>query len=262
MKLARVITTGGQTVSVAEKDGKLYRVEGNILDAPHITDEVVDAKEWLSPIDSEAIICIGANYKAHAEESGKDVPEYPIVFMKNLSAAIGHEQPIKIPKVCEDEVDYEAELVVVIGKTCLNATKANALDYVLGYTCANDVSARIWQAVKGGSQWVRGKAFDTFAPMGPFIITSDEIPDPNTLRIQGRYNGETVQDSNTDDMIFDVPTLIEFLSQDTTLLPGTVILTGTPEGVGWARSPKLLLKSGVVYEVEIEKVGTLKNQVA
>ncbi|MCA9438751.1 MAG: fumarylacetoacetate hydrolase family protein, partial [Candidatus Omnitrophica bacterium] len=128
MKFARVISAAGETVSVAEKDGKLYKVEGNILDAPHVTDQEVEAKEWLAPIDPRAIICIGANYKAHAEESGKDVPEYPIVFMKNPNAAIGHEQQIKIPKVCDDEVDYEAELVVVIGKPCLNATKANALD--------------------------------------------------------------------------------------------------------------------------------------
>ncbi len=262
MRIARVLNEKGAVVTVAEQDGNLMRIEGNILDAPHISNEKVNAKEWLPPVDPTVIMCIGANYKAHAEESGAEVPKYPILFMKNLGAAIGHEQPIKIPKVCEDEVDYEAELVIVIGKTCLNATQENALDHVLGYTCANDVSARIWQAVKGGSQWVRGKAFDTFAPMGPFLVTSDEIPDPNSLRIQGRYNGETVQDSNTDDMIFDVKTLIEFCSQDTTLLPGTVILTGTPEGVGWAREPKLLLKSGVEYEVEIEKIGTLRNKVA
>lgn len=262
MRIARVINQKGETVTVAEQAGKLLRIEGNVFDAPHITAEEVQAKEWLSPIEPAAILCIGANYMAHAKESGKEAPEYPILFMKNPSAAMGHEQPIRIPKVCEDEVDYEAELVVVIGKTCLNATKENALDFVLGYTCANDVSARIWQAVKGGSQWVRGKGFDTFAPMGPVLVTPDEIPDPNSLRIQGRYNGQTVQDSNTDDMIFDVKTLIEFLSQDTTLLPGTVILTGTPEGVGWARDPKLLLKSGVVYEVEIDKIGILRNKVA
>jgi len=262
MRIARVITQKGETFSVAAQEGKLFRIEGNVYDAPHITDEEVQAKQWLPPVDPTVLMCIGANYMAHAKESGKEAPEYPILFMKNLKAAIGHEQPIRIPKVCEDEVDYEAELAVVIGKTCLNATKENALDHVLGYTCANDVSARVWQSQKGGSQWVRGKGFDTFAPLGPFLVTTDEIPDPNTLRIQGRYNGETVQDSNTDDMIFDVRTLIEFLSQGTTLLPGTIILTGTPEGVGWARDPRLLLKSGVVYEVEIEKIGILKNQVA
>lgn len=260
MRVARIITPSGQTVAAAEQDGKLFRIEGNIFDAPHITNQEVQVQRWLPPVDPAAILCIGANYMAHARESGKDAPEYPILFMKNPSAAAGHEDKIRIPKVCDDEVDYEAELVVVIGKTCLNATKANALDHVLGYTCANDVSARIWQADKGGSQWVRGKGFDTFAPMGPVMVTADEIPNPNALRIQGRYNGETVQDSNTSDMIFDVPTLIEFLSQDTTLLPGTVILTGTPEGVGWARKPKLLLKPGVVFEVEIEKIGALRNE--
>lgn len=159
MRVARIITPSGQTVAAAEQDGKLFRIEGNIFDAPHITNQEVQVQRWLPPVDPAAILCIGANYMAHARESGKDAPEYPILFMKNPSAAAGHEDKIRIPKVCDDEVDYEAELVVVIGKTCLNATKANALDHVLGYTCANDVSARIWQADKGGSQWVRGKGF-------------------------------------------------------------------------------------------------------
>jgi 2-keto-4-pentenoate hydratase/2-oxohepta-3-ene-1,7-dioic acid hydratase in catechol pathway len=159
------------------------------------------------------------------------------------------------------EVDYECELAVVIGKACKNVSKANALDYVLGYTCANDVSARDWQLKFGGGQWCRGKTFDTFAPLGPCLVLKDEIPDPNKLRIQTVLNGSVMQDWNTDDMIFDVPALIEFLSGDTTLLPGTVILTGTPHGIGAARKPPIFLKDGDVVTIEIEKIGSLTNPV-
>jgi 2-keto-4-pentenoate hydratase/2-oxohepta-3-ene-1,7-dioic acid hydratase in catechol pathway len=159
------------------------------------------------------------------------------------------------------EVDYECELAVVIGKACKNVSKANALDYVLGYTCANDVSARDWQLKFGGGQWCRGKTFDTFAPLGPCLVLKDEIPDPNKLRIQTVLNGSVMQDWNTDDMIFDVPALIEFLSGDTTLLPGTVILTGTPHGIGAARKPPVFLKDGDVVTIEIEKIGSLTNPV-
>ena len=158
-------------------------------------------------------------------------------------------------------MDYEAELAVVIGKPARNVSKKDALDYVLGYMCSNDVSARIWQSKRGGSQWCRGKGFDTFAPLGPVLVTRDEVPDPNALAITSSLNGETMQSSNTKDMIFDVPTLISFLSEDTTLLPGTVILTGTPEGVGWARNPKVLLKPGDTIAVEIEGLGRLENPV-
>ena len=159
-------------------------------------------------------------------------------------------------------VDYECELAVVIGRPCKNVSRANALDYVLGYTCANDVSARDWQVKRGGGQWCRGKFFDTFAPLGPCLVTRDEIPNPNTLRLRTILNGETVQDWNTSDMIFDVPTLIEFLSGSTTLLPGTVILTGTPHGVGMAGKPPRWLKAGDEVTIEIEKIGALTNPVA
>jgi 2-keto-4-pentenoate hydratase/2-oxohepta-3-ene-1,7-dioic acid hydratase in catechol pathway len=158
-------------------------------------------------------------------------------------------------------VDYECELAVVIGRACKNVSKANALDYVLGYTCCNDVSARDWQLKRGGGQWCRGKTFDTFSPMGPCLVTCDEIPDPQTLSIRTVLNGEVMQDWRTDDMIFDVATLIEFLSGSTTLLPGTVILTGTPQGVGMARKPPRWLNAGDVVSVEIEKIGTLTNPV-
>jgi 2-keto-4-pentenoate hydratase/2-oxohepta-3-ene-1,7-dioic acid hydratase in catechol pathway len=158
-------------------------------------------------------------------------------------------------------VDYECELAVVIGKLCKNVSKAEALKYVLGYTCANDVSARDWQLKWGGGQWCRGKSFDTFCPLGPCLVTSEDIPNPNSLGIKTYLNGTIMQDWNTNDMIFDVPTLIEFLSGSTTLQPGTVILTGTPHGVGAARQPPVFLQPGDTVTIEIEKIGALTNPV-
>lgn len=158
-------------------------------------------------------------------------------------------------------MDYECELAVVIGRACKNVNRAEALDYVLGYTCCNDVSARDWQLKRGGGQWSRGKTFDTFSPLGPVIVTRDEIPDPNTLKIRTVLNGQVMQDWNTNDMIFTVPALIEFLSGSTTLLPGTIILTGTPHGVGMAQKPPRWLKPGDTVNVEIEKIGVLTNPV-
>ena len=163
--------------------------------------------------------------------------------------------------MASDQVDYECELAVIIGRTAKNVSKVEALDYVFGYTCANDVSARDWQIQKGGSQWTRGKTFDTFCPIGPCIVTADEIPNPNALAIRTILNGEVVQDWNTSDMIFDVPTLIEFLSGSTTLLPGTVILTGTPHGVGMAAKPPRWLKPGDRVVIEIDGIGELSNPV-
>ena len=160
-----------------------------------------------------------------------------------------------------EQVDYECELAVVIRRTCKNVPRASALDYVLGYTCANDVSARDWQKDGGGGQWCRGKTFDTFCPLGPWLVTADEIPNPNALRIKTVLNGQTMQDWGTDDMIFDVPRLIEFLSGSTTLLPGTVILTGTPHGVGMARNPPVWLKAGDQITIEIDAIGALANPV-
>jgi 2-keto-4-pentenoate hydratase/2-oxohepta-3-ene-1,7-dioic acid hydratase in catechol pathway len=170
--------------------------------------------------------------------------------------------PVMLPRRLKSEqVDYECELAVVIGKRAKNVSREQALEYVLGYTCGNDISARDWQKDFGGSQWCRGKTFDTFCPLGPCLVTTDEIPNPNALAIRTVLNGEVMQDWNTDDMIFDVPTLIEFLSGSTTLLPGTVILTGTPHGVGMARKPPVWLKNGDLLRVEIEMIGTLENPV-
>jgi 2-keto-4-pentenoate hydratase/2-oxohepta-3-ene-1,7-dioic acid hydratase in catechol pathway len=182
--------------------------------------------------------------------------------MKQPSAVQHPGAPILLPRALRsDEVDYEAELAVVIGKECRNATRASALDHVLGYTCANDVSARDWQKQGGGGQWCRGKTFDTFAPLGPCLVTRPDIPDPNALGIKCIVSGEVMQDWSTRDMIFDVPALIEFLSGSTTLMPGTVILTGTPHGVGMARKPPRWLRPGDTVTVEIERIGALTNPV-
>lgn len=190
-------------------------------------------------------------------------PEFPVLFAKGLNTLQHPGDPILIPTALPShEVDYECELAVVIGRAGKNVKRAQALDHVLGYTCANDVSARDWQLKKGGGQWTRGKFFDTFCPLGPCLVTPDEIPDPNALRIRTVLNGDTVQDWNTQDMIFDVPALIEFLSASTTLLPGTVILTGTPHGVGMAAKPPRWLRPGDRVTIEIERIGQLTNPVA
>jgi 2-keto-4-pentenoate hydratase/2-oxohepta-3-ene-1,7-dioic acid hydratase in catechol pathway len=253
---------GSLQYAALQPDGTARRVEGNLFGTHRVTDEVVSPGKVLAPIQPTAVFCIGLNYKQHAEESNAPIPQYPVLFMKSPGAVQNPGDAIILPRHLQsDEVDYECELAVVIGKSCKNVSRANALDYVLGFTCANDVSARDWQIKRGGSQWCRGKTFDTFAPLGPCLVLKDEIPDPNALRIQTILNGQTMQDSNTSDMIFDVPTLIEFLSGSTTLLPGTVILTGTPQGVGAARKPPVFLQPGDTVTVEIEKIGALTNPV-
>ncbi len=204
------------------------------------------------------LICIGLNYRDHAAESNMPLPEKPVIFSKFGTSVIGPEEPVVLPPT-SSQVDYEAELAVVIGRRAKNVSRENALDYVLGYTIINDVSARDFQFSDG--QWQRGKSCDTFAPMGESIVTKDEIPDPHTLSIKLRLNGKTMQDSNTDQLIFGVPALIAFLSETITLEPGDVIATGTPPGVGFARKPPVFLKHGDVMEVEIEKVGTLRSAI-
>jgi len=262
MKIIRYKDSSEKIHYGEERNGAAYRLEGDLFGGLSPTEERVEVSELLAPVDPEIILCIGLNYKRHAEETGASLPKYPVLFIKGRNALQHPGKPVEIPKaLSSDEVDYECELAVVIGKTCKNATKEKALDYVLGYTCANDISARDWQKKKGGGQWCRGKTFDTFAPMGPRLVTADEIGDPNTLKISTTLNGETVQDWNTDDMIFSVPEIIAFLSGSTTLLPGTVILTGTPHGVGAARKPPLWLKSGDEISVEIEKIGRLTNPI-
>jgi len=263
VKIGRIIDTEENVTWVAQQDdGSLLRVVTVGEDTPpEVTEEVVEVRRWLPPVEPRAILCIGLNYRQHAAESDAPLPEWPVLFMKNPAAAIGHAQPIIKPAVCEDELDYECELAVVIGKACKDVSADGALAHVLGYTVANDVSARIWQQQKGGGQWVRGKSFDTFAPMGPVLVTPDQCPDTGDLALRTLVNGEVMQDSTTADMVFDVPTLVSFLSQDTTLLPGTVILTGTPGGVGWARDPKTTLNPGDTVSVEIDGIGRLTNPV-
>ncbi len=237
-------------------------IEGDIFDGFRDSSQVAKVKKLLAPVAPVDIICIGLNYAKHAAEGNLPEPKHPVVFAKSTAVVQHPGDPIILPrKLRSDEVDFECELAVVIGKECKNASKSNALDHVLGYTCANDVSARDWQGKWGGGQWCRGKTFDTFAPLGPCLVTTDDIPNPNQLRIKTVLNGETMQDWTTEDMIFDVPTLIEFLSGSTTLLPGTVILTGTPHGIGATRNPPIFLKPGDVVTIEVDEIGSLTNPV-
>jgi 2-keto-4-pentenoate hydratase/2-oxohepta-3-ene-1,7-dioic acid hydratase in catechol pathway len=262
MRIARLqLPAGSTTYARYHDDGTFTALEGSLFSAMSDSGIRVEGK-LLAPVDPRAILCIGLNYRKHAEETKAQIPQNPVLFMKSPGAVQNPEDPILLPRTLRsDSVDYECELAVVIGKAARNVKRENATEYILGYTCANDVSARDWQKEGGGGQWCRGKTFDTFCPLGPVLVTPDELPNPNALRIATRINGETMQDWNTNDMIFDIPTLIEFLSASTTLLPGTVIITGTPHGVGMAREPKRWLQPGEVVEVEIEGIGILRNPV-
>lgn len=224
--------------------------------------ERVKIVKLLAPFEPRAILCIGQNYHEHAREMGAPIPERPVLFMKNLGAVSHPHDPIVIPRCSrEPEVDYEGELAVVIGRPARDVPVARALDHVLGYTVGNDVSARWWQKKGAGGQWVRGKSFDTFCPLGPVIVSPDELTDPQSLRLTTTLNGEVVQDASTADMIFSVAELIAELSRDTTLLTGTVILTGTPSGVGAGRDPQVFLKPGDTVTCAIESIGALTNSV-
>lgn len=245
-----------------QPDGSALVIEGDLYGEFQVSDQQAEVKKILAPIQPAAILAIGLNYQFHAEETKAPIPQYPILFMKSPGSIQHPDDPIELPRqLRSNKVDYECELAVVIGKEAKNVHREEALSYVLGYTCANDVSARDWQKHAGGGQWCRGKTFDTFCPLGPHLVTSDEIPDPNNLAIKTILNGQIMQDWTTRDMIFDVPALIEFLSGSTTLLPGTVILTGTPQGVGMARIPPVWLKNGDTVTIEIEGIGRLTNPV-
>jgi 2-keto-4-pentenoate hydratase/2-oxohepta-3-ene-1,7-dioic acid hydratase in catechol pathway len=204
------------------------------------------------------IICIGLNYRDHAEESKMAVPESPITFSKYVTCVTHPAAPVYLPRTSE-KVDYEAELAVVVGRRAKHVTRERAFHHVLGYTNFNDVSARDFQFADG--QWQRGKSCDTFAPMGPAIVTTDEVADPHRLGIKLRLNGETMQNSTTEQLIFGVDRLIAFLSETVTLEPGDIIATGTPPGVGFARKPPVFLKPGDLMEVEVEGLGVLSNPV-
>jgi len=263
MKLVRY-TDSEEVLGYAalSENAQYYKVNRNEKGELEVSEEKADVALILAPVVPPAIYCVGINYASHAKETGSKRGDYPVIFMKAPTAVNSPELPIVLPRYLNsDKVDYEGELAVVIGKPCKNVTPEQALAYVLGYTIANDVSARDWQKEKGGGQFCRGKTFDTFCPLGPVLVSVDEIENPNDLAIETRVNGELRQAGNTVDMIYDVPTIIAFLSGSNTLLPGTVILTGTPEGVGAAMDPPRFLKVGDQIEVTIEGIGTLANPV-
>ena len=260
MKIARILTDTGPKWASATDGGFLAIEWSNGM--PIQTNRAIAPGPLLAPVEPPMIIAIGLNYRHHAAESGAKEPAYPIVFYKGTNSLIGPEAPIVLPRhLRSDKVDYECELGFVIGRDAKNVSAKDAMDYVLGFTAANDVSARDWQIERGGSQWSRGKSFDSFCPVGPVLVTAHDLPDFANLRISTRVNGETLQDWSTSDLIFDVPALIEFLSGSTTIPARTLVLTGTPHGVGMARKPTVWLNPGDVVEVEIDKIGVLRNPV-
>jgi len=261
----------GQVKYGHEQDDQVFLLDlcdGDIYGRRNQTEIPVEVVKRLAPVAATQIICIGLNYRRHAEEAGAKVPEYPVMFTKGINTLQNTGDPIEIPTTAgSDEVDYECELAVVIGRgpqgqRCKNVSRNTALEYVAGYTAANDVSARDWQLKRGSGQWCRGKYFDTFCPLGPVLISPDEIPNPQALAIRTLLNGQPVQDWTTSDMIYPVAELIEFLSASCTLPAGTVILTGTPHGVGMSIKPlPRFLRPGDCVRVEIERIGVLENPV-
>jgi 2-keto-4-pentenoate hydratase/2-oxohepta-3-ene-1,7-dioic acid hydratase in catechol pathway len=207
------------------------------------------------------IICVGQNYPEHNQETAFVPPDEPPIFSKFASSIIGPGQDVQLPAVAPRRVDYEAELAVVIGRPGRLISAADAMDYVGGYTVANDISARDWQVRKPAGQWLLGKSFDTFLPLGPWIVTPDEIANPQELQVTCRVSGELLQDDSTASMIFSIPSLIAYVSQVFTLSPGDLILTGTPGGVGMSRKPPRWLVEGDVVETRVEGVGTLVNPI-
>ena len=223
-----------------------------------------DVRLLLAPLaDAKTVRCLGLNYEQHAKESNMPIPKYPVLFYKPVTSLAGPFDPIPVPAPAQETpgLDYECELVAVIGRRAHNVSEDEALDYILGYAAGNDVSHREWQLKRGGGQWALGKGFDGWAPFGPGIVSRDLIKNPQNLRIGTKVNGKVVQESNTKDMIFGVKKTVAFLSRGTTLLPGDVIFTGTPQGVGAGRDPPLWLKDGDVVEVNLEGVGSCTNKV-
>ena len=267
MRLIRHLTSAGPAYAALRPDGSALPLSGDPLVsgtaglAP--AGAPIPPGKLLCPVLAPNIIGIGLNYRSHAEEVGRPLPQFPMVFVKTTNALQHPGDPILLPRSqnASAEVDYEGELAVVIGRAAKNVSRERALDHVLGYTIANDVSARDWQFKWGGGQFCQGKGFDTFCPLGPLLVSADEIPDPGRLAIRTRVNGELRQQSTTADLIFDIPALIAFLSASKTLLPGTVILTGTPAGVGTAFNPPRFLQPGDIVSIEIENIGTLTNPV-
>jgi len=264
MKLIRFVAEDNNSyfgVVDTQEDKTARIIQGDTFDSVSVTDDRKTIVTYLPPVMPPNIIGIGLNYAEHAEETGIQRPEIPVMFLKGTNTVNGHLAPIVLPQAGPDEVDFEGELAVVIGKAARNVSPDDAMSCILGYCCANDVSARDWQIRKQKQQWARGKSFDTFCPIGPFLVTRDEIPEPGKLAIRTEVNGTVYQESDTSGMIFDIPALVSHLSQSMTLLPGTVILTGTPEGVGFTRQPPVFLKDGDRVTVTIEGIGTLSNPV-
>ena len=210
------------------------------------------------PVASRKIVAVGLNYKDHAIEAGLKIPSVPLCFAKFTSSLSGPFDPIQLPAE-DSQVDFEGELGVIIGQKARRVAESDAMGHVAGYVVFNDVSARRWQFDDG--QWTRGKSCDTFAPNGPFLVTADEVPDPGALRITTRLNGEIMQDSNTNQLIFNIPKIVSYFSHSFTLDPGDLIATGTPAGVGFSRKPPVYLNDGDVVEVEIERIGRISNRV-
>lgn len=259
MKLARIQTQDGRRLYASvEADG--YRLSEDCMFGEFaLTDEVVSLHKakLLAPVDPPQIVAIGLNYRRHAQEAAMTLPDAPLVFIKTTNCVVGPGEPVLLPKMAPNEVDYEAELCIVIGKQAKNVPEDRVDEYILGYTCGNDVSARDCQ-LRLDKQWARGKCFDTFAPLGPWIATGLQGDD---LDIRLTLNGTVVQDSNTSDMVFSCRQLVSYVSQCMTLYPGSIIMTGTPQGVGMGRKPPLWLQDGDTMTVEIEGIGSLTNPV-
>ena len=253
------IRYNGQITHAEITDGKAKLIDGDIWGEWKVSGRtaVLNEVELLAPVEPRQVVAIGLNYHQHAKECNMDIPAEPLLFLKGVNTVTGPDTPVILPAMAPDEVDYEAELVVVIGKKAKNIKEAEADNYILGYTCGNDVSARDCQ-LKKDSQWARGKSFDTFAPIGPWIVTDI---DADNLNISLTINGEVMQSSNTSDLIFSCRELVSFLSKCMTLYPGSIIMTGTPSGVGMGRDPQVYLKEGDEVTVEIEGIGTLTNTV-
>ncbi|KAH3667110.1 hypothetical protein WICMUC_005457 [Wickerhamomyces mucosus] len=252
--------------SDARSSTEAYKITGDIFSNYSITSEKLPIKKLLSPLDSNrvgTVRMIGMNYRKHAEEINLPIPKWPCLFYKPSTALHHPNDDVIVPKIAQIDgakIDYEAELVVVIGKQAKDVSEGNALDYVLGYTTGNDLSQRTWQVERGSTQFSLGKMFDTWAPIGPAIVSPSLIPDPNNLHISSKVNDEIRQDSNTLDAIFSVRELISFLSQGTTLQPGDLIFTGTPQGVGNGFKPPKWVKNKDIIEIEVENIGTIKNR--
>jgi 2-keto-4-pentenoate hydratase/2-oxohepta-3-ene-1,7-dioic acid hydratase in catechol pathway len=260
MRLARFVTDDGRLVVGRLLDERsAHPLIGEFFGELAFSPERVEVRSFLPPVEPPNIFAIGRNYRAHAAETGARLPEQPLIFQKATTAVLAPGQPIRLPRSAPDEVDFEAELAIVIGRRARRVPEARALEFVLGYTCANDVSARDCQ--RNDKQWTRAKSFDTFCPLGPWLVTADEL-DPDDCLIRSRLNGRIMQEASTSAMVFSCRALISYLSHQFTLLPGTVLLTGTPEGVGMARQPPVYLREGDCIEVEVEGIGVLSNPVS